>query len=279
MTLLLLAIAATTLAGVVRASLRRAVRASAAQEELQRRWAVTSCRTVLLPKAERALARPKVESAEVRRQIRLGGQAVTLVFGDEQAKPNVNVLYRQRGLADAERAVRALSQGTGNSLAVELRPLPADPRGRARADSDEGGPPFEGFSQIFGATPPRQLLARRGSRPSVASAVTCWGDGTLHFRRASRDALQQACRPYLGAGDVGRLLAVRQRRPDADAGEALDRLKLTEARREALEELLVDESSCHSLWVVVDTGGRVSYDLFVSDDTVAGAAGTVRFSW
>src|SRR5688500_19347843 len=89
--LVVLAVTAAALAGVSRMSLRKALHARRAEEELQRRWAVVSCRSVLLPKAEAVLSRAEKQTGatgEVRRDVRFGGQDLTLVFGDEQAKAN-----------------------------------------------------------------------------------------------------------------------------------------------------------------------------------------------
>src|SRR6476469_941860 len=82
MVLVVLAIAAAALSGICRLSLDRAVRASRAAEDLQRRWAVATCRSVLLPRAEAVLVSAAEPAAEVRRDVRLGGKSFTLVFGD-----------------------------------------------------------------------------------------------------------------------------------------------------------------------------------------------------
>src|SRR5688572_2863728 len=82
LTLLLLAVAAASLAGVCRASFQKAVQAANAHDDLQRRWAVTSCRKALLPKASRVLAALGPASgslSEVRLDLVLGGLPVELV--------------------------------------------------------------------------------------------------------------------------------------------------------------------------------------------------------
>ena len=247
MVLLLLAIAAAAMAGVCRASMEKSLRASRAQADLQRRWGVVTFQTVLLPRAERVLSREPTPVAEVRRDVSLGGQAFTLVFGDEQAKANVNTLFRAGGLAGTERAVRQAA-GAADGVRIDLRPLP---RTRPPATDDDDPPPvFETLGQVFGRTPPAALVAPRGASPAAASVVTCWGDGTLNFRRASDDAVRTVCARHMASAEVSRLLAMRAKKPDADASDLLDRLKLTEAGREALDELLTDDSACHSLWVV-----------------------------
>ena len=54
--LFVLALAAAAMAGVCRMSLEKAVQAGRAEADLRRRWAVVSCRAVLLPKAEDLVA-------------------------------------------------------------------------------------------------------------------------------------------------------------------------------------------------------------------------------
>src|SRR4051812_5359020 len=106
LTLLMLAVAAAALAGACRTALRKAVLAARAQEDLQRRWGVVSCRAALLPKAERVLASsPDRTAAEARLDVTLGGRPITLVFGDEQAKANVSLLYALGKRDGADRAV------------------------------------------------------------------------------------------------------------------------------------------------------------------------------
>lgn len=278
MVLTVLAIAAAALAGICRMSLERAVRASRAEEDLQRRWAVATCRSVLLPRAEAVLASAAEPGPEVRRDIRLGGQSFTLVFGDEQAKANVNRLYRAGGLAEAERAARTLAGGT-EGVAVELRPLAV--RAQSKDDAAEDPPPaFESFGQVFLHAPASALIERSGTSQPPAAVLTCWGDGSLNFRRARVEALREACARHANGAQVGRLLEIRSKRPNIDASEALDQLTLTDRAREALDELLVDESACHSLWIISRSDRRSWYDLAVADGS-AGEEGqrVMVFSW
>jgi len=272
MVLVLLAIAAAAMAGVCRASMLKAVRAASAADELQRRWTVLRCRAVLLPKAEAVLSRGEGRESEVRREIIVGGQPVTLVFGDEQAKANVNSIYRATGLAGAERVVRQVV-GNIDHVAVELKPLPEI----GRPDDEEPPPVFETLGQVFGHTPPNVLVNPPGS--SITCSLTCWGDGSLMLRRASRAALRAACSRTIGGAQIDRLVQIRGKHPDLEIPELLDQLKLTESARAALDDLLVDESTCHSLWIICRSAERSWYDLSVQDDS-SEAAGTPRvFSW
>jgi hypothetical protein len=283
------------LAGVCRMSLERALFAERAQADLQRRWGVLTCQTVLLPKAEAALSSTSPAASEARRDLHLGGQAFSLVFGDEQAKANVNILYRDGGLASAESRVREIA--ALSNLRVELRPLPGglDATGFGRrpvsttAASDTADPPelprvFEALGQVFVGARPADLVEPRGTAPPVTAAVTCWGDGSLNFRRASPEAIRAVCAACLTSAEISRLLGLRTKNPTADSSNLLDQLKLNEKTRAAIEDLLVDDSSCRSLWIVSRSTERNWYDLAVSDGPAPDSsqsqpAQPLLFSW
>lgn len=288
LTLLLLAVAAASLAGVCRASFEKAVQAAGAREDLQRRWAITTCRAALLPKAERIIAVAASSEAgptsEVRLHVTLGGMPLDLVFGDEQAKVNVDVLYRDGGRTGAERAVRELTAAAGADVRVALTPgAPLVEPGSVEAlQQDDEERAFETFSQVFERVSPRALVFPSwAAERSAVAELTCWGDGTLNFRRASVAALKRACPKSLGATGAARLVAIRQKDPDLDLWEALEQLELSDEQHAEAEERLTDESSCHSLWIVARAAGRSWYDFSVADADATDAAGgaTATFSW
>lgn len=315
LTLLLLAVAAAALAGVCRASLQKAVQAGRAQDDLQRRWTVVSCRAALLPKADAVLAAGAdlqagggggdavpVDGAVT---LELGGQPVTLLFGDEQAKANVNLLYAVGGRAGAERAVRQIAQAVGSTSRVELSPMLLEseagpgaemPLGAKDADPDaddaeaepadeqfadlEVAPVFEGWGQVFPRAGPGELIRRRGSAlPSVAGSLTCWGDGLLNVRRASREVLLAATDRVLRPADVTKLLAARAKDTDFDVWETLEASNLSEGRLADAQRLLTDESSCYSLWIVTRAGGREWYHLAVADLAAGNVSDVRSFEW
>jgi hypothetical protein len=299
LTLMLLAIAAAALAGACRAALQKAVLATRAQDDLQRRWGVVSCRAALLPKAERVLAASGDRtSPEARVEVTLGGRPMALVFGDEQAKANVNLLYALGHRDGADRAVRGVVGTIGADLRVELRPIliqapdndlsePEQPKHPLQANRDEQElldfevqPVFEAWGQIFPGAKPTALLRRRGTPPSVAGSLTCWGDGTANVRRASSETLLRVCDGVLRSAEVRKLIAARDKDPDFDLWEVMDTLKLPDDRYDNAEQLLTDRSSCFSLWIVTrGGGGREWYDLAVSELAGGTGAGVKTFSW
>lgn len=287
--LLLLAVAAASLAGVCRLSFEKAVQAAGAREDLQRRWAVTSCRAALLPRAERVLASVDPvsgPSSEARLQLTLGGLPLELVFGNEQAKANIDVIYRTGGRAAAEQAVRQLTAAGGADVRVVLAPggpinTPADGSVEALQQDDEPRL-FEGWSQVVGDTPPGALIAPRGAAgASAVSELTCWGDGTLDYRRASVAALRAVCPKSLGGTGAARLVAIRRAEPELNLWEALERLELSDEQLEEAEEWLSEDASCYSLWFIARPGGRAWYDLSIADGSAgdAGGGATATFSW
>jgi hypothetical protein len=266
--LFVLALASAAMATVCRLSLERGVQASRAASDLQRRWAVITARSVLMPKSQALLDRAPDDAPDVRRTLRLGGQAFTLVFADEQAKANVNLLYAQGKLAGAEREVRHLLADLRGDLTVSLRPLPTP---KVREDEDELFMAFESFDQVFGRVSPQRLVGT----PSPVASLTCWGDGTLHLRRASPQAVRAVLAPHLPAAQIAQFLDLRAKNPTLPSGDLLDLLDLPDARREVVEERLTDQSSCRSLWIISDSGDRTWYDLAVS----RGEGDVTLFSW
>lgn len=308
LTLVILALAATVTAGVCRSSLAKAARAVRAGDELQRRWGALSCKRAFLPKADEVLAAAEAARggplAACQARLMLGGQAVDLVFADESAKLNVNDLVRRRGKVQAEAVVAALVReaggGGGTGASIRTRLLAGKPQGlrpkpsRSPADAgsasasgatatsaeDDDEPdarPLQSFGQVFPDAIPAALFGSTG-RPGASAFVTCWGEGTLHVRRASDAVLARACTPPLTSGQAARLVRLRQQSPAAAVEELLLPLKLTEDDEADVEDRLTDESSCHSLWVVTTAGGR-SWYLFAVADGSAESEQDLTFSW
>lgn len=183
-----------------------------------------------------------------------------------------------------------------------------------QAVTGPGAPAYTSFGQIFAAATPEQLLGREnrlpGSRPAphgraghlpgdglpgagaggelpgaggtlpgagIASDVTVWGDGRIHFRRASRAALLAACAPVLGPGEVEQIVQLRQQQPGLSLTALLNQLQLEEQQRATARALLTDQSRCHSLWLTVHGEHRRWHRLTVAS---AGRGGsTFAFTW
>lgn len=277
LTLLLLVVVTAAAATLCRSSLRASLRAIEAQDELRQRWGATSAQAVLLPKAEDLLSRQGSAKPSLDLSIRLNDQRWRFVISDEQAKVNANSLYRKRGIAQADVSVRALAAQTQSPIHVDLRPRPM----RDPDESDEDPPPaFIALDQVISA-PPRSLLARRGPQPAIADLLTCWGDGSVNVRRAPRVVLEQVCRPYLSALQISRLIEWRAGGADSqdDLWDEIDRMNIGPAANDALEDLLTDRSTCHTLWTVCPSGKATRYRLAVAGADLSNAPGVIVFEW
>ena len=65
----------------------------------------------------------------------------------------------------------------------------------------------------------------------------------------------------------------------ADVWEQIDRMKLSEAAKDILEEKIVDKSTCHSLWIIAGSGGSRSTRLAVLDDDAPSESALAQFEW
>ncbi len=295
LTLMLVLIAGAALTGLARRSILRAVASEEAVGELQRRWAVTSCRATFLGHVEKLLdaaekgprpgggtggpnptgyARPPMPALHV--SCRLAGTDYELVFTDEQAKVNVNELLDARGLADAQRIARSVVRQSAAGVArrVSLRPRVA---GSASDDGGSDRPEVAAYGQVFEDVSPGELLGGPG-RAGAASALTCWGDGRVSFRRASPAVFRAACERALGGQMTAALLEARRRNPYASLRSVMSRLRgLGAGQKDRIAEHVTDRSRCHGLWVVARGRRRAWYTLAVS---VSGGTGESRmFTW
>ena len=270
MTLLILAVAAAAMADVSRRSMRRALDANAAEQSLQQKWAATSLRQTLLPRAAGVLdeseRRTRVANATVRADFTLGeGPSLTpvsLLFGDEGAKLNLNALYERDRTGFRRRA-----ETLAGPLRVEPRPTPP-----SRDELAESPPPFESFGQVFDNPPPVTLAA-------VSADVTLWGGRQLNYRRAGPAALLETLRPILGRGEVDRLIQLRNAPRGSSLPDVLDALSLPQRDRDAAAARLVGESSTFSLWVVAGPPGRQRFRFAVSENTVERGSRIIDFAW
>jgi hypothetical protein len=293
--LVLLALAAVALHGVVLSAMNASTHSLDAQGELQRRWALTTIQTTLLPTTERTLARaqagrqhPLVATTAT---LQLGNQTFDLSFSDEQAKANLNTLYDRQPPRELEATLTALQLAGARRLPVQLRPL--RPRfagagafaaiqntpspGSAAAPVSKTAQPttaptpgkipsaFETLAQVFPDVTPQDLIGPEGS---LAATFTCWGDGRVNVNRATRQTLDAVCRPHLNRLEIGKLLAARDRGQITHLPDALAALGLPQERSKIVEQLLTTASESHGLWIVTRTEGKTFHRFVV--DGVAG---------
>mgnify|MGYP006287196025 CR=1 FL=1 len=257
-TLVLLAIASVALAATARRSLTQALTATQAAEELQRRWATTSLRTTLAASAPQLLEQAQADALEPTRRVRgrlqLGSLELTAAVTDEQAAVNVNTLLRKRVPASVTHVVEALSQPTTNTTRLPLNV-------RVRPHRDQVQSP----AQVFDEPEPEALW-------SAAPQVTCWGDGKLHWRRSSPNAMQELLRPEAGGSVVDQLLELR-RDESLTLEQAIGQLDgVPRQTRQRLPELLTEQSRCFAVWIKASDPHRSWYSLHVSQLEEAGTS-------
>ncbi len=287
MALLLVLLAGVALAGVARRSMIAALDSRDAVRDLQRRWAVRSCRATLLGHAERLLdeaergrgdggepAETYQHAPNVHRTIscRLAGTDYELVLTDEQAKLNVNTLLKDASRAEAQSVLSRLvtSRAGGGRRHAEVRLRPLAVRG-AGSEKDGFLPEGGGYGQVFDRASPRQLVGT-GRTAGLSETVTCWGDGKVNVRRAPEAVLKQACKKVLPRQDLRRLRETRERNPYLPLSGMLS--EFHPKQREKVYGILTDRSRCHGLWVIARGDQRSWYTFAVNvGDAAEGAAG------
>lgn len=263
MTLLLIAIVATSMASLALKGLRATTRAAAARDDLQRRWAVISCRHAMLQMTDRLLdgaaVRERDAVASVRTAVQLGGHRVSLVIGDEQAKVNVNALRRRLGDARTEEVLGELVRGLDNDFA-----------------------PVNGtcgsFSDVFDRPDPASLVGN-AEEPGVAADLTCWGDGRVNIARATDAVMRAAFAGILKDAEVEKVIDIRRAQPGMPLTDVLNKLALDYDVRLLAQRLFTDGTHCKSVWIVCDDGRRQWYHLTVESAETGGRTLSVDFEW
>lgn len=290
MVLVLLTVAALSLAGLARRSLESAEQAATAQAELQRRWGVLSALRLYLPAAEPLLeaAATKVSAqsqawplpASVSGEFMLRGLHFSLLIADEDAKVNLNAIYR-RGTDGASQVASVVEQLAGtDGPPAQIRPTTGD---ATKPDAKA----FRSWGQIFdfaetatATEPPAEAACRLRDE---TREITCWGNGRLNISRASDQAIRLVCGDKLSPDVLAKLLSLRHESGIKGLDDLLSRMALRIEDRALLERLLTDRSTRHSIWIVVRDQRR-AWALLALDrggGSGGGQSGSVQetFTW
>lgn len=287
MALVLVLIAGAVLAGTARRSMVDALEAKGAAEELQRRWAATSCRATLLSRvgdlldeaeksetgAAQDAAAPAARTqalAELRITCRLAGHDYLLVLTDEHTRVNVNQM-RPTSPAELEaslvRFLRDACEDRFDRDRIHLRPTVK------RKNESTTKVAYGSFGQVFDKVSPDELLGSE-REPGFASLVTCWGDGKLNLHRASPAVIRQVCEPQLGSAAVDAILTARMRDPISPATGVIAGVKdLNHEQKTKATQMFTDKSTCFSLWVIA-RGRQRSWHTLAVGVKVPAPAGT-----
>ncbi|MDB5290920.1 MAG: hypothetical protein JWL69_2161 [Phycisphaerales bacterium] len=312
-TLALLVLTASLLVGVSRAAFRHVIESHDAADSLQRRWAVISCRSAVLPYGEQVLAgiedRQNRPAAAYRATVKLGNQTCDLIISDEQAKANVNALLDRYDDAEVRSLLQRSLAGTGLAGRVRVRsavvpenPAKAPAGSATRPATEPAALPqaISGLGQIFDATPPGDLVAERYGKRAATDLVTCWGSGQLNIRRARAEVLALSAGRGLSDMQISRLIRARDEtfqnknatsrmsitgspaRPLSIPTDPLQRILGSAGLNPSAVSLAVPltlSSKCHSLWVVSHDARRDSYYLTVLDETDPEHPRNFSFLW
>ena len=293
MTLLLVVIAGIALTGIARRSAMAAVNSLGEVEELQRRWAIASCRATLLDRAGAIMSAAEGPAPSIRAQqgaISSGGQPASHVakkispsvhlrcqlsglsyeflLVDEQTKLNINNLWGQHGSTKTRAMLRTLLYSSRRSISD---PLDISPQPLRRAFPTTGEsrpiPLFGSYDQMTQGVPASVWMGTE-SAPGLASKVTCWGDGKVHFRRSPDVVIEQACGHLIDPISLRAFLIARRTNPLLELEDLLISLEqMPEKIRNTLRNTLTDQSDCHALWIVVHGDQRSWYTLSVAEGT------------
>jgi hypothetical protein len=279
MTIALIALSGLVLVGIARQGLTVAFRAVSAEEELQRRWGALSCQRALLSRAPEIFefevdARPTdgggrgFDTAQLAGSWMLGGMSFRWTLADEDAKVNVNTVFALRGMQGATELVRDFARSDARMAPeVFLRP-------HRKETVAEETTPFEGWGQVFALDRVRKGVSAPSEIAAATARITCWGGGLLNVHRASDAALNRLCGLVVGDNVTRRLQLLRQQRANMEISNMLHELGLREAERNALQQLLTDNSDYYSLWIEVVTKARSWHEFHVASSAVTADEGS-----
>lgn len=302
--LLVLAIAVlltTVLATLAKTSLRRALNAADAQRRLQLRWGTHTIQTIVLDRAPKVFEKYDEEHAKVdpplpppvtlRDALTLGSVTFDMVLGDEDAKLNLNNIYR---LGGQERTQEVVSEVIGPEMSAMLRLLPAaEPdtakgplTSRASQDGqsrramqasggtsgdetlDEGDvapipDAFRSWGEVFDVSAISAQIGNDAALPNLTSQITCWGGGQSNLRRASDETIQATIASVLPRSQAKQLLS-RYRDNPAMSPQTLFQGQISEeSPRDQLSRMFTQSSNNYSLWIDASTVGRRSMRRFI----------------
>ena len=278
MTLVMITIAALSLAGLARKSLLLASESITAQRELQRYWGANSCQLLLLDQAEvifENLETPHADGelpwpapSRLSASVTLSGMRYRMWLFDEDAKLNLNTLTAQ--LPQQRRVM--LSQLIGHQNPLQLSP---DTSPAAKQQKRW----FSSWGQLVDIT----QMGSGGAIDSLmelASELTCWGSGKLNIRRISDQTLLLVASKLVNQQVAQKLLEARTEATDIDWKELLKSLALKRRDALALRAWFTDRSTCYCLWLELDDGQRLWYHQWVQGDRASVTSDTVlSFHW
>jgi hypothetical protein len=249
--LAMLAIAALLSAGIARRSLDQSIIVAQKQTEMQRHWGEISCRQAILNRAEILLRtaelREGVAATTLQTTVKLGDQTFLLILSDEQAKLNLNTVFRNGDML----AVRQVVFMNSATWQLKLRP-------DSHANKTNTYPlAFASWGQVydfstFANNPNKNYL----QLTQLGGRITCWGNGLLNVKRADNETLRTICELVVPLQSATKLLELCQENPTWDLERLLKEVDVPDRERRAFRKILTDRSRCHSLWTITSNEHR-----------------------
>lgn len=282
MVLVLILLTGLSVAGFARKSLELASSVAEAQEALQRRWGIQSCRQLLLQNSEQLLDANVTESSGavipwptpgfIQGAFELGGLRFEFRLSDEDAKINLNTLAQR----DSDPLNRLTSATRLSGGPAGLTPLIRWP---PRKTSSQEELPFRTWEQVFDLRNGGEAEELVDRLRQATGEITCWGSGKLNIRRASDRAVQTACQREVREETLRKLLTLRRIGGFQDLDVMLGQIVLKTPEAFALRRLLSTESKCHALWLTVRNTRRSWSSLTIDGSGTGNPAAYESFVW
>lgn len=289
MSLVLITIAAITLAGISRKSLQLALQASTAQEDLQRRWGRLSSERLLLENSETILENTATSLTPdmkprwplpnlVTTKYVLGGLTFHVQIADEDAKVNLNTVFKRSPKKLNQLVSRAMILGEASRITKQIQ-MPILARSRKVKT------PFQSWGQVFRFDEGQGMNDNPTQLRQATSAITCWGTGRLNLQRASDKTIlllaehdsvkkrQEKLPPQL----IRELIAKRREASYESLDGLLEQIELKGTQKSTIRQLFTDQSQCHSLWMTIESPRRTWTRLTIDQPTPASNSSSQTF--
>ncbi|TWT98401.1 General secretion pathway protein K [Stieleria varia] len=274
----------TVLARLAKTSLKQGLAAADAQVRLQQRWGSESLQQAVLPRAGKVfkefdeqwrLQDQGAPPTTIRDAITLGRVTFDVVLGDEDAKLNLNAVYRLGG----ERRTQAVLQKLVRpELTSMIRLAPAvdqqTTRGNERTvgavaggeDLGDDAPlpdAFRSWGEVFDVSQISAAFGNDAALANLTTGITCWGSGQSNLRRASDEIIQAMVASVVSEAQASRLVARYRENPTMSAQILFQNQVSDETQRAQLSRMFSETSHNHSMWIDASATGRRSLRRFI----------------
>ena len=286
LTLFLLVLLSFSVLEITRRSLTRALEVREQEEALLRHWALRSLRetltrtapTRILARADKTFKEASERLSDQQRfrlrsisgRLALTGIEIDYHVSLEDAKVDLNALYRRGGLEAIDEGLRLLDE------TFEKKPTR---RPYAPTDNVPATDPFSSYEQLFslGGAQIRQFFRNPGASP--LERITLFSAGKLHYQLAREEDLRAFLADYVPDETIDEVLEWRRLRPEKKTADLLTSLPLEPTQRERLRLTLDDTGSAYSYWFDLRQGKRRESFLFVERTQSRPGAYVLRLWW